>query len=66
MKLTQKTQSKRVIENLLRCLGLFTLDCENLHHVKKHQHEGWETCPVEVLLEDNIKYAKEYLENFSL
>jgi hypothetical protein len=43
------------IKRLEEALGCVVVDCNHLHHRKKHQHRSGEPCPVEEL----IRKAKE-------
>jgi len=43
------------IKMLEEALGCVVVDCNHLHHRKKHQHRSGEPCPVEEL----IRKAKE-------
>ncbi len=43
------------IKRLEEALGCVVVDCNHLHHRKKHQHRSGEPCPVEGL----IRKAKE-------
>jgi hypothetical protein len=43
------------IKRMEEALGCVVVDCNHLHHRKKHQHRSGEPCPVEEL----IRKAKE-------
>jgi hypothetical protein len=47
--------ANRRIKRLEEALGCVVVDCNHLHHRKKHQHRSGEPCPVEEL----IRKAKE-------
>ena len=38
------------IKRLEEALGCVVVDCNHLHHRKKHQHRSGEPCPVEELI----------------
>jgi hypothetical protein len=38
------------IKQLEEALGCVVVDCNHLHHRKKHQHRSGEPCPVEELI----------------
>ncbi len=51
----QLNEANERIKRLEEALGCVVVDCNHLHHRKKHQHRSGEPCPVEEL----IRKAKE-------
>ena len=50
-------EARTRIKQLEEALSLFIVDCDNLHHSKKHQHGFHDLCPVVDLILD-AKEAK--------
>jgi archaellum component FlaC len=53
--LNENRKLNQRIKRLEEALGCVVVDCNHLHHRKKHQHRSGEPCPVEEL----IRKAKE-------